>query len=52
MLYGAAAIWAGNLVWTLLTKDEGERYRKIKSEIKFDNVTNTGGISLLYQLGN
>ena len=52
MLYGAVAIWAGNLLWTLLSKDEEGHYQKMKTKIKFDNLTNTGEISILFQLRN
>ena len=51
MLYSAGAVWAGNLIWTLLRKDEEAQYRKIKTDLKFNNVTSTGEISFLYSLG-
>ena len=52
MLYGAVVIWAGNLLWTLLSNNEEGHYQKMKTKIKFDNLTNTGEISILFQLRN
>jgi PEGA domain len=50
MLYSAGAIWLGNIIWTLLIDDEAARYQKIKTEIKFDNVTNNKELSFLFPL--
>jgi hypothetical protein len=47
MIIGAGAIWLGGIIWTYFTDDEQTRYNKIKTEIKFDNVTNTSSVSLL-----
>lgn len=48
---GAAIIWGINIIWTLAANNEESRYRKIKTEIKFDNISKNGEISLNYQIG-
>lgn len=51
LLYVAAGVWVLNIIWTVISPDEISRYNRIKSELNFDNVTSSGGISIKYQIG-